>query len=86
MGQTRPASAPVVQAAAPPLDFAAHKRPQPASNDLDVLQSDLAKFDLRFESADITQLGGRNDKATDGITKMAESGLDTIHFSIFLAT
>ena len=69
-------------AAATAPTFATPNRPQPAANDLDILQSELAKFDLRSENADIAQRGGRNHKAADGITKTADGELDPIHFNI----
>jgi hypothetical protein len=81
MSQTRPASTPVLQAAPPPLNLAAHERTQAAANDLDILQSELAKFDLGFERADVVQRGGRDDKATNGIMKTAKRKFNIIHFS-----
>jgi hypothetical protein len=81
MRPTRPASAPGLQAAPPPLTLGAHERPKPAANDLDILQSELAKFDLGLESVDITQRSGRDDKAPDGITKTVKREINIIHFS-----
>jgi hypothetical protein len=71
-----------LQAAPPSLAFTAHKRPQAAANNLDILQGELAKFDLSLEGADIVQRGGRNNKAADGITKTAKGKPNIIHFSI----
>ena len=74
--KTRPACTPGPRAAAATAPtFATHNRPQPAANDLDILQSELAKFDLRSENADITHRSRRNHKPADGITKTAEGGI-----------
>jgi hypothetical protein len=70
-----------MRAAPPPLNLAAHERPQAAANDLDILQSELAKFDLSLDRADVVQRGGRDDKATDGIMKTAKRKFNIIHFS-----
>jgi hypothetical protein len=82
MSQTRPAHASALQIASPSLAFTAHKRPQAATNDLDILQGELAKFDLSLEGADIVQRSRWNNKAADGITKAPKGKLNIIHFSI----
>jgi hypothetical protein len=53
IGQTRPNCAPASQPAALPLGLATKKRPQPATNNLDVPQSAPSKFDLSLEKANI---------------------------------
>jgi hypothetical protein len=79
-GKARPACTPGLRTAAATVpSFPTHNRPQPAANGLDILQSELAKFDLRSENAHFTR-SRWNHKAADGITKTAEGGLDSIHF------
>jgi hypothetical protein len=44
----RPAGASFSAPAIPSLVFAAHERPQPTANDLDIFQGALPEFDLRL--------------------------------------
>ncbi|MGX9431720.1 MULTISPECIES: hypothetical protein [Bradyrhizobium] len=72
---------PLPQARDNPLASPAHERPQPAANYLDIPQGETSKLDLGLQGANIPQGGGRDDKATDGLMKMAEGKLNTVHFS-----
>jgi hypothetical protein len=54
------------------------QRPQPATHNFP--QSAPSKFDFGFESANIPQRRGRDDKALDGILKTGERRLNKIHF------
>ncbi|RZN33418.1 hypothetical protein [Bradyrhizobium sp. Leo121] len=72
---------PLPQARDNPLASPAHERPQPAANYLDIPQGETSKLDLGLQGANIPQGSGRDDKATDGLMKMAEGKLNTVHFS-----
>jgi hypothetical protein len=59
-----------------PFIFAAHERPQPATNGLDVLQGPPSKLDLGLKRVNIPHRGGREDKAAHISLKTAERGLN----------
>jgi hypothetical protein len=73
------------QPVAPPpplqtLAFAAHERPQPATNGLDLSQGLSPKFDLGLKHANIPQRNGRNHKVVDVILQTTQGGLHPEHF------
>lgn len=70
---------PVLRAPARSLDTVAKEKRQPASDDLDIPQDPLSKFDLGLELANITRRGGRYRAAADRILKARKRGINKIH-------
>jgi hypothetical protein len=68
-----------------PTQFAAHPilpgafTPQPATNDLDIRQGQLAELDLGFESGRIRKCSGGYDKTPHILLKPKKRRLNKIH-------
>jgi hypothetical protein len=71
-----------------PTQFAANPvspsafTPQPATNDLDIRQGQLAELDLGFESGHIRKCGGRHDKTLHILLKPKKRGFNKIHLNL----
>jgi hypothetical protein len=79
-GKTRPAP-PVLRAPARPPATVAKEKGQPASDNLNVPQDTLSKFDLGLELTNITRCGGRHYAAANGILKATKRGINKIHWA-----
>jgi hypothetical protein len=82
VGSPQPVAPPPLQ----PLAFAAHERPQPATNDFDLSQGLSTKFDLGLKHANIPQRNGWNHKVVDVILQTTQGGLNPEHFQPPYAT
>ena len=71
---------PVLRPPARPLASVAKEKRQPASDDLDIPQDPLSKFNLGLELANITRCGGRYHAAANRILKATKRGINKIHF------
>ena len=70
---------PVLRPPARPLASVAKEKRQPASDDLDIPQDPLSKFNLGLELANITRCGGRYHAAANRILKATKRGINKIH-------
>jgi hypothetical protein len=57
----------------------AKEKRQPASDDLDIPQDPLSKFNLGLEQANITRCGGRYPAAANRILKATKRRINKIH-------
>ena len=72
-------ASPVLRPPARPLASVAKEKRQSASDDLDIPQDPLSKFNLGLELANITRCGGRYHAAANRILKATKRGINKIH-------
>jgi hypothetical protein len=70
---------PVLHPPARPLACVAKKKRQPASDDFDISQDPLPKFNLGLQLANITRCRGRYHTAAHRILKATKRGINKIH-------
>jgi len=61
----------------------AKEKRQSASDDLDIPQDPLSKFNLGLELVNITRCGGRHHAAANRILKATKRGINKIHLGTY---